>query len=440
MGGPADASVETLLLRVLIQVIIIIAAARIFGGLFRRLGQPQVCGEVAAGLILGPSMLGKLAPNLFAAVFTTSVGPIFNVMSQLGLILLMFLVGLEFDFAHLKTHGRTAFSTSIVGIILPFGLGFFLAQAIYPWVGGGINKLGFSLMLATALSITAIPVLSRIMMDLNITRSAIGTITITAAAIDDVSGWIILAVVAAVVRSQFSGFHSVMMLLETLAFGAAVFFVLRPLMKRWIRSTVEREGSDLSLGTLTMLMVFVFSCAVVTNLIGIFSIFGAFLAGAAIHDEEKFRHAVSIRLRDFTTAFFLPIFFTYTGLRTDIGTMTGATLWLICGLVIAASVVGKLGGCMLSARFFGGLSWRDSATIGILMNTRGLMELIVINLGYELGVIPRNVFFMLVLMAVVTTYMTTPLVRRAIRNTELESLVEASPFVLGHRKTIHSEP
>jgi len=434
MPGPADASVEAMLLKVLIQLIVIIAASRIAGVAFRKLGQPQVCGEVAAGLILGPSLLGKLAPDFFSSVFSASTGPVLNILSQLGLILLMFLVGLEFDFAHLKTYGRTAAATSIMGIALPFGLGILLAQIIHPWVAPETNKIGFALLLATALAITAISVLSCILMELNLQRTSIGSITITAAAVDDVAGWTILTIATAVVRSEFRVSHAAATITEAAAFCAIMLFAVRPLLRKWIQHTRREDGAEPSLTTIAVLIVLLLGAAAITNLIGIFSIFGAFLTGTLLHDEREFAQAIGLRLRDFTTTFFLPIFFTYTGLRTDIGSMSGALLWAVAALILAAAIVGKLGGCALAARFVGGLSWRDSVTIGVLMNTRGLMELIVINLGYELHVFPRSVFFMLVLMTLVTTYMTTPLVRRVIRNTELDHFVQESPFVVGHRK------
>ncbi|HET9217786.1 MAG TPA: cation:proton antiporter [Terriglobia bacterium] len=436
MQGPADAHVESLLLNVLIQLIVIVIASRLAGMAFRKLGQPQVCGEIAAGLILGPSLLGKIAPDFFNAVFPASSTPVLNILSQLGLIFLMFLVGLDFDFSHLRSHGKTAVATSIAGVALPFGLGLAVAYVIHPVVAAGTDPKAFALLLATGLAITAIPVLSRIMTELNIHRSPVGTITITAAATDDVIGWIILAMAAGVVRAQFQATAAVSTIAQAAIFCVVTIYVARPLLKGWIRRTTVREGTDLSLSTLAVLLVLIMGAAAITNAIGIFSIFGAFLLGAILHDERQFVDAVVIRLRDFTTGLFLPIFFTYTGLRTDIGSMSGVTLWMIAGLIIAAAVVGKLGGCALAARFVGGLSWRDSAVIGILMNTRGLMELIVINLGYELGVFPRNVYFMLVLMTLVTTYMTTPLVRYAIRNTALERLVDESPFVVGRRKTV----
>src|ERR1051326_3755054 len=277
MQGPADSSVETLLLRVLIQLIVIIAAARIAGVVFRKLGQPQVCGEVAAGLILGPSFLGKLSPDYFNTIFAAPTGPVLNILSQLCLILLMFLVGLEFDFSHLKTHGKTAAATSLVGIAVPFGLGLLLGHIIHPWVAPQANKTGFVLLLATALAITAIPVLSRIMMELNLHRTRIGSITITAAAVDDVAGWSILTIAAAVVRSDFQLTTAAIRLIETTAFCVLVLFALRPLLKMWIHRAFERDGTDLSLTTVTVLMVLVLGAAAITNAIGIFSIFAAFL-------------------------------------------------------------------------------------------------------------------------------------------------------------------
>ena len=437
--NPVNASLEVILLRVLVQLIVIIAAARFFGNLFRRLGQPQVCGEIAAGLILGPSFLGGLAPGVSQLVFSSSVSQIFSILSQIGLILLLFLIGLEFDFAHVKAKGRAAVSISVAGVALPFILGLLVAEVLYPVVGGTINKLGFSLFIATALSITAIPILGRIMIELNINRTYIGSLTITAAALDDATGWILLTVVAAIVRSEFRPLNAVLMIVETAAFAIVMFGVVRPMLKKWIRRRREIEGGNISLTTLTAVLLLVLSCAVVTNLIGIFSIFGAFVAGAVLFDEDEFRAALTARFRDFTVAFFLPIFFTYTGLRTDIGSMESRGLWLLCGLVLLAASAGKFGGCALAARW-SGLSWRNACAVGVMMNTRALMELIVINVGFELGVIPRSVFFMLVFMAVVTTYITTPLLRRTIRNTEMEPLLAASEFMMNRQSLAKPAP
>lgn len=413
--SPVSANVEALLLSVLIQLIVIIGAARFFGVLFSKIGQPQVCGEIAAGLILGPSVLGRIAPGLSESVFNSSLTGVFNILSQIGLIFLLFLIGLEFDFSHLKTKGRAAATISIAGVAAPFVIGLLTAEVLYPFAGTGTNKVGFTLFLATALSITAIPVLGRILLELNLHRTETGALAITAAAFGDVTGWILLAMVTAIVRSEFSLVRSVLMILETAVFTIVMFNVVRPMLKRWIRSQSLHEGENVSLATLTLILVLVLVSAVLTNLIGISSVFGPFVAGVILYDEDRFRGSLTSRFRDFVIAFFLPIFFAYTGLRTDIGSLSGRVEWLLCGLVLVAATVGKFGGCTLAARWTG-LSWRYAATIGVLMNTRGLMELIVINLGYELGVIPQSVFFMLVFMAVVTTYLTTPIVRRVMGN------------------------
>jgi Kef-type K+ transport system membrane component KefB len=273
------------------------------------------------------------------------------------------------------------------------------------------NPLHFSIFMATAMSITAIPILGRIMMELKLNRSVIGSLTITSAAIDDAFGWILLALVTAITQSSFDPWKFGRMAGGVLVFGAVMVFVVRPLAIGGLRASLRRNSGALSLNALAVLLILIFVCAIATNLIGIFSIFGAFLFGAVLYDQTEFVTAVRSRLSDFVTVFFLPIFFTYTGLRTDIGTMTGTGLWALCGLVLLTAVAGKLGGCTLAARW-NGFSWRESSLIGIMMNTRALMELIVINIGYELGIIPRSVFFMLVFMAIFTTFITAPVMRR----------------------------
>jgi len=366
--------------------------------------------------------------------------PIFSVISQLGLILLMFMVGLELDLTHLRTNGRTAIRTSFVGILVPFGLGFLVSQIIYPWVGAGIHRLGFSLIMATALSVTAMPVLARIMMDLNIRRSPIDTITITSAAINDAAGWIILTVVAAIVRSEIRPVHTLLMVFETIRgsnddgadtppagslYGCDICSQSRvgkkigrknAVVKSFRRSPMvsRKESSAERTAPNTPIMEKMpirFVIAAETNTITI-------NAASVVRDtSEPSRSSVrrTQRLR------------------------IGRTIRYIARPNAIPRQTGRM---PLAGRIAGRLSWKTSATIGILMNTRGLMELIVINLGYDLGIIPRSVFCMLVLMAVVTTYMTTPLVRCAIRNTELEDLVEQSPFILGSRKhpVIRSAP
>jgi Kef-type K+ transport system membrane component KefB len=442
--------VESLLLPVLIQLIVILLAARFFAVLFHRIGQPAVVGEIAAGLVLGPSVLGHLAPGLFTAIFKPTVGDlppelsdalflkIFTVISQLGLILLLFLVGLDFDFTHLRLHGKAAVSISIVGVVLPFGLGLSLALLIWPHIeahpetGQPVPMLGFMLFLGLALSITAIPVLARIMLELGITRTRLGTITMSAAAVDDASGWILLASIATIVRTSSHGYQgfpvgqTLLMVAETFGFFLAMVFVVRPLLLRWLG---RGKGNDpLTVNRFAVLLTLVFACAIATNLIGIFAVFGAFLLGTILSDQKELREALISRMGYLLTVFFLPIFFAYTGLRTNIGSLATPLLWLFCALILAAAVFGKLAGCGFVARL-SGFSVREAVCVGLLMNTRGLMGLVATNLGYELRVIPPSVFCMLVIMALVTTFVTTPGILRAMPGTELELFIRRSGFL-----------
>jgi Kef-type K+ transport system membrane component KefB len=452
--------VEAVLLRVLVSLAVLIVAARLFAVLFRRLRQPGVVGEIVAGLVLGPSVFGRLAHLLgpqglgwlpwdaaqviFPATVVfhggtpteevVSVEWIFRIISQLGLVFLLFLIGLECDFRHLRRHGQSALAISLVGIALPFVLGLglgFLLQAqpgVYAEGETPAPPLSFALFLGTTLAITAIPVLGRIMLELNITRTRLGAITISAAAVDDAAGWILLATVAAIVQAQFRFTELALMIAATAAFAVAMVFLVRPVLCSWLRRVLQRNGGELSVNALALVLVGVLLCAVATNLIGIFAIFGAFLLGAVLSGEEQFREAVARRLRDFVTAFFLPIFFTYTGLHTNVYSLGSWSLWLWCALVLAAAVVGKLAGCGLAA-WAGGSSPREASCIGAMMNTRGLMGLIVINVGRDLGVIPASVACMLVLMALATTMMTTPLLLGLMRGTELEPYIVRSGFI-----------
>ena len=438
--------VEAVLLPLLWQVGVIILAARLFAMLFRKLGQPTTVGEIAAGLIIGPSVLGKLAPDLFNAIFHPTLEGlsqgmsdqlirwILTAFSQFGLILLLFLIGMEFDFKHLKVSGKSAIAVSFTGVFFPFALGLLVAAILWPHVGQGIDKLGFTLFLGTAMSITAIPILGRIMMEMGITRSRIGALTISAAAVDDALGWILLATVAAMVKSSQAGEgainwgHTALMLVETVIFGLSMVYVVRPILRQWISAAMASGKGELSLNNMAILLAILLGCAIITNLIGIFAIFGAFVLGAILSEEHEFREAVNRKFKDFVTAFFLPIFFAYTGSRTDIGTLGTPLMWGLCGLVSLAAIVGKFGGCGVAA-WLTGSSKREAACIGIMMNTRALMELVVVNVGKDLGVIPDSVYCMLVIMALLTTVMTTPILLRTMRGTEIEPLIEGSGFL-----------
>lgn len=433
---------EATLVTVLLQLGIIVAVARLFGLLFKKLGQPVVAGEIAAGVVLGPSVFGKLEVlagysnhEVSRAIFDPAVADVFGVLSQLGLILLLFLVGMEFDFSHLKRSHKSALAISITGVVIPFALGWQLARWIHPQVEGvekggvmvPVDAHGFALFMGTAMAITALPVLARMMMEFNVTRTRIGTVTISAAAIDDATGWILLAAVSAMVKAQYQPLETLRMVGLTVAFAGGMLLVVRPVLVRWIAWSLKRGHGELGLNAMAILLIVIFLCSIATSLIGIFAIFGAFTLGAVLSDQAVFREAVTRELRNFVMVFFLPIFFTYTGLRTDIGTLGSATMWMLAAAVCAVAIVGKFGGCTLAAKA-SGLSWRDSLCIGSLMNTRGLMELVVINVGYDLGIIPRSVYCMLVIMAMVTTYMTAPLLQAFKRGTELEAPMRASRF------------
>ncbi len=426
-------SVEEVLRPLLIQLVVIIATARLFAILARRLGQPAVVGEILAGILLGPSVFGLVAPQLFQTLFHPTLGELtpeaselllsnlLTVLSQIGLILLLFLVGLEFDFSHLQYHGRTATVVAITGLVIPFALGVLLALAIYSWLPESPPLLGFLLFLGTSMAITAMPVLGRMMQEWGITRTRLATITITAAAAEDACGWILLASVAAISRAEFQFHVTLLMILGTLGF-VVILWLARPGLHRFARLAVDRNSSELTPSGFSVLLVLIFLSALVTNVIGIFAIFGAFLLGAVLSTEQRFAQAVHQRLREMVTGFFLPLFFTYTGLRTNLGSLETWQLWAIAALVLAVAVMGKLGGCA-GAGWLSGLKLREAACVGAMMNTRGLMELIVINVGKDLGVIPDSIYCMLVLMAVLTTLMTAPLVMLFMRGTELETAI-----------------
>ena len=435
---------EHFLLPVLIQLVIIVVVARLFGVLARRMAQPAVVGEIVAGLVLGPSLFGAFFPATFAAIFhpeVPGVGPvlanavlpkIFTVIAQLGLIFLMFLVGLQFEFGHVRVHGRSAILISLTGIVVPFILGASLAPAIHPYLephptAGPVSRLGLILFLATALSITAIPVLGRIMMELGITRTRLGALTITAAAVDDACGWILLAGVVAVVKAQFEPLAMVRMVGLTLGFALLMILVVRPVLVRFFAHTLQQNSGQFSATALAVLLTSILAASIATNLIGIFAVFGAFLLGAVLSDQEALGKAAATKLQDIVSGFFVPVFFTYTGLQTNIGSLHSITLWLICLMVIAAAVVGKLVGCGLAARV-SGLSWKEAGIIGAMMNARGLMALVAINVGYDLGVVPNSLYCILVIAAVATTAITTPLLVWLRHGTEIEEPIRLSQF------------
>ena len=401
---------ESLFLTVVVQLLIIVAAARAGGWLFIRLGQPRVVGEIAAGLLLGPSVLGALAPELSGQLFPDAARSSIHTLGQLGLVLLMFLVGLEFDFGHLRRLGRAATAVSLAGIALPFGAGLAVARLIHPHVAPGVPPVTFMLFVAVALSITAIPILGRIIVDLGLERTRLAALTMSAAAVDDVLGWILLAAVTAAAQGSFEPASTLRTLVLVIALALAVWFVARPLVVAWSRRVLAAGAGHLEAGPLAILLMAILGAAALSSWIGIFALFGPFLLGAALWDQEELRLAIRARLWDFVHAFFLPVFFTSTGLHTDFGFLDSALLWGLSALVCLAAVGGKMIGCGVAARL-GGMSPRESWGVAVMMNTRALMGLVAIHVGREMGVVTDAAFSMLVLMALLTTFMTTPLLR-----------------------------
>jgi len=399
---------ETLLFFTLGQLMVIIVAARLMGSLAQRLAQPRAVGEIIAGLLLGPSFFGSLAPDLFHDLFKAGNPTPLMIMSQIGLILLMFQVGLEFDFSTLKekSHQKATLLITAFGITLPFGIGFTFGMLSQPMLASGIDPLAYSLFIAIAFSITAVPILGRILMEFELTRHKLGVITITAAAANDAIGWVLLTVVAAIANHQLDT-HAVLHQIGWLfSYLIAAFWLIKPLLL-WLVNQFPLKDARLPADLLAILLVVIFGSAMITSQLGIFAIFGGFVAGLLLHQRRDLVLAWDARVNDFLSVFFLPIFFTFTGLRTDIGSLMSLELWGWCTLLVGLAFAGKLGGCYVAARW-AGLNQKESLSIGIMMNTRALMELIVINLGHDLGIIPPSVFTMLVIMAVTSTLLTAP--------------------------------
>lgn len=403
---------ESLLFFTLLQLTVIVLAARIGGGIALRIGQSAVVGEIIVGILLGPSLFGALAPGLFQYVFHSGAPEPMQMLSQIGLVLLMFQIGLEFDFSHLneRRNRKAMLWVALASLITPFALGYGVGQISAPTLSPGAHPVASALFIATAFSITALPILGRIMMEFDMTRTPIGVIAISAAAINDVIGWLLLALITSLALSDFDGAGFALKVTLVGVFFAASWLIVRPLMKRILHRCDAGSGA-LSNNLLGIVLAAVFMSAMTTYQLGIFAIFGGFMMGVLLHDEHAFVKTWRARISPFVTVFFLPIFFTYTGLRTDIGSLDSAAAWGWCVLFVALATLGKFGGAYLGARV-GGLSHIESRILGVMMNTRALMELIVINVGYDLGVISQQVFTILVIMAIFSTVITSPILRR----------------------------
>ena len=401
-----------MLVKVLLAMTVIIITARLVGFLFRRFNQPAVIGEVVGGILLGPSLLGRIAPETAAVLLPADAAPILNVISQLGIILYMFLIGLELDLGVLRTRLSTTIAVSQASIIAPFALGALLAVALFDsFAPAGVPFSSFVLFLGISMSITAFPVLARILQDRRLQRTAMGTLALTCAAINDAIAWCLLAFVVGVMQD------TPLDAVRTVGLTFLYIALMLTLGRVVVAAAVTRLDASPRIGenSLALVLVAVLLSAVATEFIGIHAIFGAFLLGAVIPHASRVSGHVHERLADIIRVMFLPAFFAFTGLRTEIGLVQTLNDWVICLLIIAIATAGKFGGATLAARL-SGLDWRDSAALGILMNTRGLVELIVLNIGLDLGVLTPRLFTMLVLMALVTTMMTSPILMALLKH------------------------
>jgi Kef-type K+ transport system membrane component KefB len=391
----------------LIQLILIVALARFFAAHSARLGQPAVIGEMIAGIVLGPSVAGALAPGLFQLVFPAGSMGALRMLSQVGVILFMFVVGMELNLKQLRGQARTAVLVSHVSIVLPFFLGTFFSLFMYEsFSTRGINFSSFALFMGVAMSMTAFPVLARILEERGLTKSPLGSMALTCAAVADVTAWTVLVFVVAVVKSRHPG-NCLIAIGLLLLFVGVMLLVVRPLLRRLPVAQMGVSNGPTQNMVVTVLLV-AFGAGLLTEVIGIHALFGAFLAGVCMPQGSDFRLRVRDRLESFSAAFLLPLFFAFTGLRTQVGLLSDWRSVSVCLGLVAVATLGKLGGSMLTARW-SGMDWHDSFALGALMNTRGLVELIVLNIGFDLGILSPKVFTMMVIMALVTTCMTGPL-------------------------------
>lgn len=390
----------------LAQIITIIFVARFFGWIFKKIGQPAVIGEIIAGIFLGPSLIGMYFPQFSNALFPVQSLGNLQFLSQVGLILFMFVIGMELDLKVLKRKAQEAVVISHASIIFPFALGIVLAYFIYQsFAPEGVQFLSFGLFIGIAMSITAFPVLARIVQERELHKTHLGTIVITCAAADDITAWSLLAAVIAVVKA--GSFMSALFIIALAAIYVYLMIkVVKPFLKRV--GDLHPTSDNLSKPIVAIFFLTLIISSYATELIGIHALFGAFMAGAIMPENTRFRSIFIEKVEDVAVVLLMPLFFVFTGLRTEIGLLNDLYLWKITSLIILVAVVGKFIGSALASKFVG-QTWKDSLTIGALMNTRGLMELVVLNIGYDLGVLTPEIFAMMVIMALVTTFMTGPL-------------------------------
>jgi Kef-type K+ transport system membrane component KefB len=405
------------LAQMLLALIVIIIVARTLGSVFHLIGQPRVIGEMIAGILLGPSLLGRVAPGISAYVFPAAIVPFLSLIAQIGVILYMFIVGIQLDMKLLRQRLGTSIAISQASMVVPFMLGAAFALWLYPRLSTrSVPFTDFALFMGVAMSITAFPVLARILTDRQMQTSRIGTIALACAAAGDVTAWCLLAFVVSVARARPG--QAVLTVALTAGFIALIVFLVRPEI-RWLAQR-QPHGNRTTADAIVIVCAALVA-ALATEQIGIHALFGAFLIGVFVPHDSALANEVRNKLEDSVALFLLPVFFAFTGLRTEIGLVHSFRDWLVCILIIATASAGKLGGSLIAARVTGS-GWREAASLGVLMNTRGLMELIVLNIGLDLGVISPSLFTMLVLMAIVTTVGTTPILQALSPRIDPESL------------------
>jgi Kef-type K+ transport system membrane component KefB len=392
----------------IIQIGVVIAVSRLIAVLFQKMQQPKVMGEMFAGIMLGPSLLGWVAPHVSTFLFPASSLGYLNALSQVGVVIYMFLVGLALNPKSLRKHGHTAVLTSHVSIIAPFVLGACLALYLYPRLSDdSVGFTGFALFMGAAMSITAFPVLARILSDRNMMSTRLGSLAIACAAVDDVTGWCILAYIVVVVRSYHqSGTPLWVTLGGLVGFLLLMFYGVQRLLAGF--ETSFKKHGRLSENAMALMVVAIMLSGVATERLGLHLLFGSFLCGVIMPKERKFVRYILDKLETTTIVVLLPLYFAFTGLRTSVRAIQGAQMWLFCGLIVFIAITGKLGGSMIAARA-AGATWREAGGLGTLMNARGLMELVILNVGLDIGVISSTLYSMMIVMALVTTFMTTPL-------------------------------
>lgn len=391
----------------LLQIIVILITCRLFGWLFAKMQQPTVIGEIVAGIVLGPSVLGHLLPSLSAFLFPFDSLQNINMLSQFGLILFMFAIGMELNITEVRQKLKETILISHTSTIFPFFLGMVTAYFLYnKYAYESTPFLSFALFVSIALSITAFPVLARIIQEKGLTKTHLGTISLASAANGDITAWCLLAVVVAIAQagSMLSAIYNIGF---SFIYLLLMFTVIRPFLRMIGHIYHNKEVVDKGLVAFMFLLLIVSSY--LTEILGLHALFGAFVAGVVMPDNIKFRKIMTEKVEDVSLALFLPLFFVSTGLRTEIGLLNSPELWYMCGIFILVAIIGKFGGSLVAARFVGE-TWKDSLYIGALMNTRGLMELVVLTIGYDMKILTPPIFVMLVLMTLVTTFMTTPLI------------------------------